>query len=377
MLELVDVVDIPDKNLEFHLALLEARCLADMGRFGNALAIYQRCIKHLPAEIDVPLESIKLDAALCYYLNGETIPALNIAEDVKDELRQSAPESFLYCRALSYLASFHDCTGNLKEKQDYFIQALTICRAKAYQSAYYQLIKKASMVYDEAIAIKMYPAAEQYFETHHKIKCLAELQHNAATDYLYLAAKERILSPLEKSIQLFSEFGSAMIHYPLNTMGIYSAVFSKDYHEAIDRFRLALSYQVEAYSQIVLKANIASCYMALGEFKQAKVQLLSIESLLKLPVNADVYDYQIYQNLMWALYNYKTGEYEKCISFTERCLSLPALESRFQYMAKALAYAAKNKLCVDQPPMIEVAPKPVLDIYRKHEIIFFTLRFYE
>ena len=144
-----------------------------------------------------------------------------------------------------------------------------------------------------------------------------------------------------------------------------------------DSFRLALSYQVEAYSQIVLKANIASCYMALGEFKQAKVQLLSIESLLKLPVNADVYDYQIYQNLMWALYNYKTGEYEKCISFTERCLSLPALESRFQYMAKALAYAAKNKLCVDQPPMIEVAPKPVLDIYRKHEIIFFTLRFYE
>lgn len=377
MSELVDMADITVENLEFHLALLEAHCLSDMGHFSDALPIYQSCLDHPPANIDVPLTSIKLDSALCHYLNGETTAALNITEAVKEELSKDAPGSILHCRALSYLASFHDCTGKRKEKQNYFIQALTICRDNAYQSDYYQLIKKASMVYDEDIAMQMYPAAEQYFEAHHKIKCMAELLHNVATDHLYLADKEQILPPLKKSMCLFSEFGSTMIHYPLNTQGICFALLNQKYDDAIASFQQALSYQPEYYSQIVLKANIASCYMALGEFSQAKELLLDVERLLKLPVNADIYDYQIYQNLMWALYNYKTGAYIKCMSFTKNCLSLPELEPRFQYMARFLSYLAKEKLNISQSPMIEVAPKPILEIYKKQEILFFTLRFYE
>lgn len=377
MSELVDVADISEENLEFRLALLEARCLTDMGHFSDALPIYQSCLEHSPAAFNASLASIRLDAALCHYLNGETTTALNIAEAVQDELSQDAPESILHCRALSYLASFHDCTGKRKKKQNYFIQALTICRDNAYQDAYYQLIKKASMVYDEEIAIQMYPAAEQYFEAHHKIKCMAELLHNVATDHLYLANKEQILPPLKKSMHLFSEYGSAMIHYPLNTQGICFALLNQKYGDAIAIFQQALSYQPEYYSQIVLKANIASCYMALGEFNQAKELLLNTEQLLNLPVNADVYDYQIYQSLMWALYYYKIDAYVNCISYTKSCLSLPELEPRFQYMARFLSYLAKEKLGISQSPMIEVAPKPVLNIYRKQELLFFTLRFYE
>lgn len=378
MSDLVNLTDIPIENLEFHLAILEAHCLADMGNYSDALLIYQSCLKQLSVCSDkMHIASIKLDTALCHYMNGATTTALDLAEMVKEELEQDAPESLLYCRALSYLASFNDCTGKQREKQNYFIQALTICRDKAYENDYYQLLKKASMVYDESIAINMYPAAKQYFEAQHKIKCMAELLHNVATDYLYLADQEQILAPLQKSITLFSEFGSAMIHYPLNTQGIYTAVFDQKYGEAITHFYQALSYQPECYSQVVLKANLASCYLVLGQTDQAKDLLMDVEQQSELPINSDVYDYQIYRSLMWALYHYKVGSYELCMSSIEKCLSLPELEPRFQYMAHFLSFLAGEKLGITQPPMTKTPPKPVLSIYREQEVLFFSLRFYE
>lgn len=378
MSDLVDLADISVENLEFHLNILEAHCLSDMGNYNDALFIYQGCLRQLPTSIDSTyIFSIKLDTALCHYMNGETTAALDLAETVKKELEHDAPESLLYCRALSYLASFNDCTGKWREKQSYFIQALTICRAKKYESDYYLLLKKASMVYDESIAVNMYPAAEKYFEIQHKTKCMAELLHNTATDYLYLAIQEQIPVPLQKSMALFSEFGSAMIHYPLNTQGIYTAVFEQKYSEAITLFHQALSYQLECYSQVVLKANMASCHLALGHPDKAKNLLVDLEQQVELPINSDVYDYQIYRNLMWALYHYRTDAYELCMSYTEKCLSLPELEPRFQYMAHFLSYLAGEKLGITQLPMIETPPKPVLSIYREQKILFFSLRFYE
>lgn len=380
LLDLVDLEVIPIKNLEFHLAALEAHCLTDMGAYGEALAIYLNCLSQPPKELDETLYwTMKLDTSLCHYMNGNTSAALTLAKQVKTELEKSLPDSQIYCRVLSLLASYNDCTGKRKKKQQYYIQALTICRAQAYEDDYYSLLKKASMVYDETIAVGMYPAVESYFSRNRQIKNMAELQHNIATDYLYLAKQDKILDPLEKSIELFSSFGSSMIHYPLNTKGIYQAIFEGKFRDAIEVFQHALSYQPECYSQIVLKSNMASCCLAIGETDRARDLLDKIDQQISLPINSDVFDYQIYQSLMWALLYYKSGEYERCIISAMKCADLPEVEPRFHYMATFIISLAKSKLDVGaykQVP-IETPPKPVLELYYKHEVLFFSLRFYE
>lgn len=378
LLDLVDFETIPIKDIEFHLAILEAHCMVDMGEYSKALTIYLNCLAKPPEEIDQVLYStLKLDVSLCHYMNGETSAALTLAEQVKSELEKSAPDSQVYCRSLSLLASYNDCTGKGKEKQQYYIQALTICRAQTYEDDYYNLLKKASMVYDETLAVGMYPAVEEYFESKHQIKNMAELQHNIATDYLYLAEQDKIPTPLNKSIELFSTFGSSMIHYPLNTKGIYQALFEGKYNDAIKTFQYALSYQPECYSQIVLKANMASCCLAIGDMGKAKELLGEIDELITLPINSDVYDYQIYQSLMWSLLYYKSGKYELCIASAMKCINLRELEPRFHYMATTMVFLAKSKMsgCLQTP--IEQPPKPVLWLYHEREVLFFSLRFYE
>ena len=94
LLDLVDLEEIPINNLEFHLAVLEAHCLADMGAYGEALAIYSNCLSQPPKELDEMLRwTIKLDISLCHYMNGETSAALTLAEQVKTELEKSLPDS--------------------------------------------------------------------------------------------------------------------------------------------------------------------------------------------------------------------------------------------------------------------------------------------
>lgn len=378
MLDLTAREDITVQDLECRISVLEAECFSDTGEYSKSLPLYLSYVsQHCGSESKDENLSITLDYALCSYMDGKTTSAIALAEQVKEQLQSEGSDSLLYCKALSLLASIDDCTGKLKEKQKYYVQALSICRDKGYEYDYYRMLKKASMVYDEAIAINMYPAAEAYFEKHHQIKNMAELQHNVATDYLYLNERERILPPLIKSQGLFESFGSTMIHYPLNTMGIYEAVFEKDYAKAIQTFDRALSYDIECYSQVVLRTNMAVCFLKMQMVDCAKEELQKADELTSRPVNSDVFDYQIYHFLGWGLFNYYRGNYKECLRLLTQCVKLPNIDPRFSYICKYLIYLAKKHKGMLAHSPRETPCKPILNTYFEMEAFFLTLRFFE
>ena len=376
--DMLDDEDLPSPDLRYRTVLLEARCLSEMGQFTEASRLYKDCILHSSSMIDYrELTSVKLACALCYYMDGRTAAAIAIAEQVEMELRTLAPNSVQYCDALSLLASFHDSTGEIQKKKAYYTQAITICRSNGYEYEYYRLLKKASMVYDESIAIEMYPAAFSFFESQHQKKNIAELQHNIATDLLYLNRREEIEPYLTESLNTFSSFGSLMIVYPLNTKGILTAVFKKKYEEAAKIFEAALKYESEPYSKIVLKSNLTSCLLKIHRPNDAHSHLLEINELSVQPENANVYDFQIYRSLAWGQYYYHTGDYQTCLDCLEKCIMLPNLEPRFSYMCNYFIFLAKKRLGMDIKMTQQTAPKPVLNDYFREECIFFSLRFYE
>ena len=378
LMDMLDDEEMPSPDLEYRTILLEARCLSEMGQFAKASCLYKNCILYpSPISDQKELASVKLSCALCYYMDGKTAAAIALAEQVETELKALAPNSVQYCNALSLLASFHDSTGENQKKKAYYIQAITICRSNGYEYEYYRLLKKASMVYDESIAIDMYPAAFDYFESRHQKKNLAELQHNIATDLLYLNRQEEIVPYLTESLNTFSSFGSLMIVYPLNTKGIFTAIFKKDYEEAAKIFESALKYESEPYSKIVLKSNLASCLLKTHRHDDARLHMLEINELAARPENTDVHDLQIYRLLAWGQYYYHTGEYQTCLDCLAKCIMLPNLETRFSYMCKFLIYLAKKQLGMNVKKPRQTAPKPVLNNYFREECVFFSLRFYE
>ena len=365
-------------EIEYNLSIIGAKCLRDIGHYAEAASAFMRCITNSKCIVEGnELALIKLDCALCLYMDGKTTDAIRLAERTKDELYLVDKESLLTCKALSLLSSFYDSTGNQKEKRHYYIQAITICRAKKYEQEYYHMLKNASMVYDEAIARQMYPAAEQHFEKTHQIKSLAELKHNMATDSIILDQPENVLEPMRISQELFASFGSVMIHYPLNTQGIHEAVFCKDYQQAINTFQIALSYKIECYSQIVLRANISMCFCALGDYENARMQLEEINSLVERPENSDVFDYEVYRRISWGIYYFHIKKNEDAIKILNDCISLPKVESRYLYLCKAFIRKAKNRSRVKFKRSWESSPKPILDRYIEQNTCLFTLRFYE
>lgn len=370
--------ELTDPELDKRIDLFDARCLSEMGQFAKASELYKDYINTPSLKTDYKsLARIKLACALCYYMDSKPTTAIKLAEETESELRTIAPNSTMYCDALSLLASFHDSTGEVQKKKGYYIKAITLSRKNGFENEYYHLLKMASMVYDENIAIEMYLPALEYFESHHQKKNVAELHHNIATDLLYLCRQTEIVQHLTMSINAFSSFGSLMIVYPLNTKGIFTAIFEKDYKKASEVFESALQYESEPYTKVVLKANLTSCFLKTNQPNNAYLQLLEIDRIISKPESRNIYDFHIYQLLTWGQYYYYVNDFSKCIGLLTKCSKIPHLEARFIYMCEFLIHLAKKQLGKNARKPRQHAPKPILDHYYKEECVFFSLRFYE
>jgi|GEM_PF-3046188 len=349
LLDILDDHELPFPDLDYNINILDAKCLCEIGQFADASILYNDCIVNAPTKCDyIELSDIKLACALCYYMDGRITEAITLAEESEKELRTISADSIQYCKTLALLASFYDCTGDCLKKKNYYIKAVTICRNKHYQNEYYHLLKMASMVYDESFAIDMYPAALEYFEKHYQKKNIAELHHNISTDLLYLGRQAEIPAHIAKSIDTFSSFGSLMIVYPLNTQGIFTAIFENNYDKAIEIFKHALEYKAEPYSKIVIMSNLTTCFLKQHQHSAAYSQLLEIDRIASLPESKSVYDFQVYRLLAWGQYFYYACEYKKCIEYLTMCEKMPSLEARFRYMCTFFIYLAKKTIRDDR-----------------------------
>ena len=378
MLEYVDLDSLHLDSLEYDIFKAEADCYRNMGNFLKACQIYEECLSYLDTDplSDTAVEIIYQNS-YCLYMNGMVEEAVEKLNYLKEYFEKNSVCNHWYIKILSLLASTCDVTGDIKSQEKYYATALDFYKNNQYEQEYYVLLRMASMVFGEEIAIDMEKTAEAFFRKQNSTKYLAEVLHNIATDYLYIDQLENVSKPINESIELFDSFGSIAVHYPLNTKGILKMVLDNDFVSAITIFKQALQYEMEPYSEITIRTNILNCMNVLERTDEALQQLNRIDKLIQMQELQPIPVYAIYQNLNWAFYYFHIKDYKKCLQRLKICSNLEYMEPRFRYIYKSLIYKTKIMMSLKTRNMAGIAPKKVHKRCIEKGFYFTTLRFYE
>lgn len=381
MLDNIDEFSIDKFNIdefEYNILKSEANCHKQIGNFHKAYELYGECFDNLEVtQLSDEIFEITFQQSYCLFMDGKVDESLNILLDLKNKFVENQIFDVNYIKTIAFLSSVYDVIGNFKEQKDFYICAINYYKEKHMEQEYYVMLRMASMIFGEELAIGMYEEAEKFFRQRQSIRNLAEVLHNKATDLLYLNRLAEVDSPLTESIKLFDSFGSKAVHYPLNTSGILKMVMMKDYENAIDIFETALQYDVEIFSQITLRINILNCLNLLGEKDKALNQLNQIDSLIDQPNSQSTSVYAIYHYLNWAFYYFHLKDYNACLKEINKCSKLAYMEARYKYVYKSLAYYAKKSLGIKSRNMAGTAPNKIFETCVKTGFYITTLRFYE
>lgn len=378
MLEYVDWERLHSDSLEYDILKVEADCYRNIGDFLKAYQIYEECLSYFDIDkLTDTLVEILYQKSYCLYMNGKVEEALTILNYLKEHFEKNKIYNHWYIKILSLLASTCDSTGDIKSQEKYYTTALDFYKNNQLEQEYYILLRMASMVFGEEIAINMEKTAEVFFRKQKFTRYLAEVLHNIGTDYLYIDKLADVSEPINESIELFDSFGSIAVHYPLNTKGILKMVLDNDFVSAITIFKQALQYETEAYSEIAIRTNLLNCMNVLKKPDEALQQLNQIDKLIKSEESQHVPVYEIYHNLNWAFYYFHIKDYEECLQRLKTCSNLEYMEPRFRYIYKALTYKAKKMLGLKTRNMAGTAPKKVHKRCIENGFYFTTLRFYE
>lgn len=378
MLEYVDLDGLHLDSLESNLYKTEADCYRNMGEFTKAFDTYEECLSYFDIEqLSEPVIELLYQQSYCLYMNGEIKESLKILTHLKEHFEKNNICNLSYIKILSLLASTCDVTGDVKCQKKYYAKALDFYKQNKYEQEYYVLLRMASMVFGEEIAISMEETAEAFFRKEHFTRYLAEVLHNIATDYLYIDQVSKVFEIINESIELFDSFGSIAVHYPLNTKGILKMVSDSDFETAVAIFEQALQYEMEPYSEITIRTNILNCMNVLGNFKDALEQLERIDELIRMQESQHIPKYTIYQTLNWAFYYFHIKNYGKCLQKIEACSKLYYMEPRFKYVYKFLKYLTKKEIGIKTRNVAGTAPKKAYKRCVENGFYFITLRFYE
>lgn len=373
----VEIEELYQNQLEYTITRAEAICYKEMGKFRQAYLSFCECVYYID-EMSLEKDKFEIffDQAYCLYNDGDTEGSLNILQKLKKKFEQKATYNIQYIKVLSALASIYDSTGQKKEEKEYFIKALDYYRKNQCEKEYYTLLRKASMVFGEELAIDMYEEAEKYFRKEHYIRYLAEVLHNKATDLMYIGKIDEAFPVLNESIDLFSTYGSQSIHYPLNTKGILK-MLSGEYQNAIQIFEQALEYNMETFSKITLRTNILNCLNVMGRPDEAMKQIEKVDLLIKLPESQSTPVYAIYHHLNWAFYYYHIKNFKNALNEIKMCEKLKYMESRYKFVYKSLKYYINKELKENSRNMAGTPPNKILSLCVKKQFYFTTVRFYE
>lgn len=378
MLDFVDVDKFNLDSLEYNILKSEAHCHKELGNYDNAYALYEEAKDFLEnAEFSEELFEILHLQSYCLYMSGDVEGTLNILNSLLEQVSQSFVNRNLYIKTIALLSSVYDVTGNKNLQKQFFIEALDYYRENNLEQDYYILLRTASMIFGEELAIDMYESAEKYFRRQNSTRYLAEVLHNKATDQLYLGRITQVEKPLEESIQLFDSYGSKLVHYPLNSKGILKMVSEGDFNAAINIFESALQYKSEIFSEVTLRINILNCLNKLGEHEKAYEQLEIIDNLISKPESKSTLVYTIYHCLNWAFYFFNLHEYMKCLEKIDECAHLQYMEPRYRFVYKFLRYQVKKILGYNAHNTAGTAPNGLFEMCVKNGFYFVTVRFYE
>lgn len=367
-----------DRNFLFLLMFYEAKCKEAIGEYASAIKLYEKCLEKDESFFSrYEYLETKLDLAYCYYMNGYLPSALEITLSVQSELNDE--ESLLNCKILSLLSSVYHLQGNDKDAEEYYTRSLSYLKKMNLEKEYYIQLKKSSMIMDIEVAKPLLAESLHYFEKNGIIRELAETLHTYYTNDLYLLVFDHFETGIKRSIALFINYGSIMVHYPLNTYGIYVALIKNDLLAAMEQFEKALQYDIESFSQITLLTNMAACKMLWGELTEAKHYIEKADKLIFQEENREIVLLNTYHFINWSLYYKAIGHYNESALMLKNCLTKLDVQDRHKYWLQC-QFQKVNQLMNDNIlslPNDMPETYPFIKLLVKKDTFFATMRFYE
>ena len=378
MLNRIEMDENELEQIEIITMIAKADCYKGMGHYAEAHGLY---VDILPFIDDTEYSPVLIDVcyntSYCLYMTGKVMEAQEILLSISEQFKLRENYKKDYIRIISLLASICDSTNDSTTQRQLYLESLTYYRENQCEVEYYELLKMASMVFDETIALEMEDEAVRFFRSNQSIRNLAETLHNLGTTELYLGKTEEIKLHINECISLFDTFGSKAVHYPLNTMGIIQMIVDQNYDEAISTFTSALSYSTEAYSEIAIRTNLVQCLIQLGKYDEAYKQILLVDELIAGEPQGVVPIYETFHLLNWAVFFLHRNEYKKCEEFLKKLSKLRNIEDRHQYIVRSLRYTIRKKQTSNARNTAGTAPYPIYHHCVDKGLFFATLRFFE
>lgn len=378
MLNQIEMDENELEKLETVTMIAKADCYKGLGRYTEAYGLYNDVLPFIDdTEYTSTLIDVYYSKGYCLYMIGKVMEAQEVLLSISNQFNLRENYKKDYYRFTSLMASICDSTNDSATQRQLYLESLTYYRENHYEEEYYELLKMASMVFDETIALGMEEEAVRFFRSNQSIRNLAETLHNLATTELYLEKTEEIKLHINECISLFDTFGSKAVHYPLNTMGIIQMVVDQNCNEAISTFTSALSSSTEAYSEIAIRTNLIQCFIQLGKYDEAYKQILLVDELIAAEPQGVVPVYETFHLLNWAVFFLHRTEYEKCEEYLKKLGKLRNIEDRHKYIVRSLRYTTRKKQTLKVRNTAGTSPYPIYHHCVEKGLFFATLRFFE
>jgi len=378
MLNQIEMDEDELDRIETATLIAKADCYKGLGRYTEAYELYDDVLLFIDdTEYTSTLIDVYYNKGYCLYMIGKVVEAQELLLSISEQfnLRENYKKDYFHITSL--IASICDSTHDSATQRQLYLESLTYYRENHCELEYYELLKMASMVFDETIALGMEMEAVRFFRSNQNIRNLAETLHNLATTELYLGKIEEIKLHINECISLFDSFGSKAVHYPLNTMGIIQMVIDQNYKEALFTFTSALSSSTEAYSEIAIRTNLIQCLIQLGNYDEANKQILIVDELIAAEPQGVIPIYETFHLLNWALFFLHRNEYKKCEEFLKKLSKLRNIEDRHKYIVRSLRYTIRKKQTLKARNTAGTPPYPIYRHCVDKGLFFATLRFFE
>jgi tetratricopeptide (TPR) repeat protein len=268
-------------NLEQYnqLNLFEAQCCYSLFQYPDSAIAYQR---YLSFSMIPTLQrlSVKSQYAMALYNSSEINRPYQLLLECLDDIKKQKNHEAraVEAKVLSYLSSVEETIGKQTHTK-FFLEALEISKKHHIYNEYYQLLRKALIVYKGKTGIRMMSEAKEYYKNSGNRKEYAMCLHNIAIEMLYHDDLSTAKDYLDESVEILNSFGSAGVHYPLTAIGGYWCLKGR-FKKALAYFESAYRDEYEDFSKIGILINMATAFRNLGYCSKAYKILKKAENLL-------------------------------------------------------------------------------------------------
>ena len=271
------------------LYLFEAQCRYSLFQFPDSAVAYQMFLNNSTIPTLQRL-SVSCQYAMALYNSSEVmrpyqmlLECLGAVEKIKSLEARSVEAKVLSC-----ISSVEETLGK-QSHVEHFLKAIEISKKFHIDNEYYQLLRKALIVYKGEIGIRFMSEAKNYFKNSGNRKEYAMCLHNIAIEMLYHDDLEMAKNYLDESVEIFESFGSAGVHCPLAAIGGYWCLKGR-FRKALIFFERAYRDEYEDFTRIGLLINMATALRNLGHFTKSRKLLTKTKNLLS---QRDDFEYAI------------------------------------------------------------------------------------